>query len=133
MNKQCKRCKLNKEVTEFFKQKTGKFGVQSNCITCRKKMSKNYVKKSSAVMGTTTADEQGFIGAVIRNDLKKVKKYVANGINAHVKDDVAIRLAKIYSDDKMFKFLSKIGLKEDSHPDNDHEYYNYSSVNWENF
>lgn len=34
MNKTCKTCKQPKDISEFRKHKTGKFGVDSNCRIC---------------------------------------------------------------------------------------------------
>jgi hypothetical protein len=42
--KVCTKCGIEKEISEFHKQKAGKFGVQPKCKLCDKKYSETYYK-----------------------------------------------------------------------------------------
>jgi hypothetical protein len=42
----CVRCAIEKELTEFSKQKKGKLGTTSDCKECRRKIGKEYYKKN---------------------------------------------------------------------------------------
>lgn len=47
--KQCSTCKETKELSEFYKFKIGKLGVQSKCKECMKTYSREYKRKPSEV------------------------------------------------------------------------------------
>ena len=42
MNKTCSKCAIEKDITEFYKKKTGKYGVSSICKMCKNIYSKKY-------------------------------------------------------------------------------------------
>lgn len=44
--KRCSRCKKEKNLSEFNKNKSKKYGVHSSCRICHRKESKEYVEKS---------------------------------------------------------------------------------------
>lgn len=48
MTKVCTRCGDEKPLEEFYKEKLGKFGRRSKCITCYKEVSSEYSKKNWA-------------------------------------------------------------------------------------
>jgi hypothetical protein len=43
----CTKCKVEKELSEYYKQKTGKYGFTSKCIKCHKKYNKENKEKIS--------------------------------------------------------------------------------------
>jgi hypothetical protein len=46
----CTKCGIEKEVTEFSKQKHGKFGATSDCKECRRKIGKEFYKRNKIII-----------------------------------------------------------------------------------
>lgn len=44
--KRCSKCNIEKELTEFYKNKGGKDGLRSNCKSCENERSKKYFKQN---------------------------------------------------------------------------------------
>ena len=47
MKKTCTKCRIEKDVSEFHKQKNGKYGVRGDCKDCVKKYYKENKEKIS--------------------------------------------------------------------------------------
>lgn len=45
MNKECRKCKTQKPLTEFWKHKSGKYGVKGYCKVCQHIQNKAYRQK----------------------------------------------------------------------------------------
>lgn len=78
--KKCSKCGEEKELSEFWKSKSGKFGVQNTCIACDKKQKKKYNSDNKEIISEK---------AKIRNSKpeEKLKKQEYNLKNKDKRDE----------------------------------------------
>ena len=78
MTKICTQCKIEKNLDQFYKNKKGKFGLHSFCISCTKiyQKSDKIKKQRAARYKKYSSTEEGKI-AIKKRDIKhrKTEKY----------------------------------------------------------
>ena len=110
--KKCSKCGDEKFLSDFYKDKTKKYGVSSICKQCNSKVSKNYYK----------AHKEEIIKKVVENTKKnkeKVKQYHKNYFQAHKEEHRIYN--KIYREktlehykiiDRKYRLLNKDRIRE---------------------
>ena len=75
MKKTCRRCQEEKDVCEFHKSKSGKFGVMAICKKCDNKRSTEHVRKLADDKRKRGLIKAQRLTLVANEDIKKGKKY----------------------------------------------------------
>ena len=73
--KTCTKCNIEKELSEFHKKKTGKYGVNSICKKCKKIYSKQYAKENKEGITNT---KKKYYNTNKEEISKQCKKYYIN-------------------------------------------------------
>lgn len=90
MKKTCKTCGIEKDISEFHKQKSGKYGVMGRCKECRKKHNANYYKNNTDRIKKATS--QYYYNNIEKCRIRK-NKYVKN----RYKTDATFKIKMLYS------------------------------------
>lgn len=100
MTKTCTKCKKEKELSEFTKEKKGKYGVRSKCKECANKYTREYKKNNREKISEGNKKYR-------KRNHKKVKEY-----NKQYNKDNSSKRNKIYRDrskrDPLFKMVNNI-------------------------
>jgi len=79
MNKQCSKCKKIKPLNEFYKLRTGKYGVRADCKVCnrksRKEYHKNHLTQKREYRKNNIERINKNLKEYYRNNLEKYKEY----------------------------------------------------------
>jgi hypothetical protein len=103
----CSQCKIKKEITEFYKQKLGKFGVHSVCKICFKEKQKEYNKSENGKISIKKSQlKESYQNYKIQYKLTGAYKIAQRKYRESYKEQIKDR-GKNYRQTKKFKIWYK--------------------------
>lgn len=97
----CSKCNIEKELSEFYKSKTGKYGVRSSCKLCYAENEKCYYQKNKEHKAAYQQDNKEKISKRtklwVKNNKERIQKY-----NQNNKESISRRKKKYYQDNKEY-------------------------------
>lgn len=92
--KKCSRCQLDKNLTDFYKQKQGRDGLRPDCKSCYKSLITNWQKKTGYIQRYDSSKREYFrvyMNNRRKNDIKfKIAGNLRNRLNLAIKHGSAI-------------------------------------------